>query len=275
MIMSSEKNRITKADLKKIFWRSVPTEHSWNYERQSNCSYCFALLPILKKLYPDKKDLSESMKRHMEFFNTTPYVVTFPLAISAAMEEKRAENPDNFDTASIVNVKTALMGPMAAIGDTLFHGTLRIVATGIGTTLALQGNPLGALLFLLIFNIPAWAIRYIMTFKGYEIGTGFLEKVQKSGIMETFTFLASIIGLMVTGAMSAGSIGLALNINFGTGDAVTSVQSLIDGIVPRLLPLVLFGIVWKLLKKKKVSPLVMMLAMIVIGIIGAYFNIWG
>ena len=48
--MSSEKNRITKADLKKIFWRSVPTEHSWNYERQSNCSYCFALLPILKKL---------------------------------------------------------------------------------------------------------------------------------------------------------------------------------------------------------------------------------
>lgn len=149
------------------------------------------------------------------------------------------------------------------------------MATGIGTTLALQGNPLGALLFLLIFNIPAWAIRYIMTFKGYEIGTGFLEKVQKSGIMETFTFLASIIGLMVTGAMSAGSIGLALNINFGTGDAVTSVQSLIDGIVPRLLPLVLFGIVWKLLKKKKVSPLVMMLAMIVIGIIGAYFNIWG
>ena len=134
---------------------------------------------------------------------------------------------------------------------------------------------MGALLFLLIFNIPAWAIRYIMTFKGYEIGTGFLEKVQKSGIMETFTFLASIIGLMVTGAMSAGSIGLALNINFGTGDAVTSVQSLIDGIVPRLLPLVLFGIVWKLLKKKKVSPLVMMLAMIVIGIIGAYFNIWG
>ena len=122
---------------------------------------------------------------------------------------------------------------------------------------------------------PAWAIRYIMTFKGYEVGTGFLEKIQKSGIMETFTFLASIIGLMVTGAMSAGSIGLALNINFGTGDAVTSVQSLIDGIVPRLLPLVLFGIVWKLLKKKKVSPLVMMLAMIVIGIIGAYFNIWG
>ena len=172
-------------------------------------------------------------------------------------------------------MKTALMGPMAAIGDTLFHGTLCIVATGIGTTLALQGNPLGALLFLLIFNIPAWAIRYIMTFKGYEIGTGFLEKVQKSGIMETFTFLASIIGLMVTGAMSAGSIGLALNINFGTGDAVTSVQSLIDGIVPRLLPLVLFGIVWKLLKKKKVSPLAMMLAMIVIGIIGAYFNIWG
>ena len=134
---------------------------------------------------------------------------------------------------------------------------------------------MGALLFLLIFNIPAWAIRYIMTFKGYEVGTGFLEKIQKSGIMETFTFLASIIGLMVTGAMSAGSIGLALNINFGTGDAVTSVQSLIDGIVPRLLPLVLFGIVWKLLKKKKVSPLVMMLAMIVIGIIGAYFNIWG
>ena len=42
--MSSEKNRITKADLKKIFWRSVPTEHAWNYERQSNAHivlHCF------------------------------------------------------------------------------------------------------------------------------------------------------------------------------------------------------------------------------------------
>ena len=96
----------------------------------------------------------------MEFFNTTPYISTAVFGISTAMEESNARNED-FDTSSINNVKVALMGPLAGIGDSMFWGTLRVIATGIGTSLAMQGSILGPLLFWLIFNVPAFAVRYI------------------------------------------------------------------------------------------------------------------
>ena len=53
--------KITKKDLKKVFWRSIPMEHSWNYERMDNVGYAWVLYPVLKKLYPDEKDLAKAM----------------------------------------------------------------------------------------------------------------------------------------------------------------------------------------------------------------------
>src|SRR5699024_8490783 len=167
--------KVTKKDLKKVFWRSIPMEFTWNYERQMNQGYTYAMLPILKKVYSGK-DLSRAMVRHMEFYNTTPYVITFPLGVSAAQEELNAEEPDVFDDTSISTIKTALMGPIAGIGDSFYGGTLRILATGVGASLAAQGNILGPILFLLIFNVSHFLIRYIFTFLGFNLGSDFLKK---------------------------------------------------------------------------------------------------
>ena len=132
------KGVITEKELKQVFFGAISMEHTWNYERMMNDGYLYAMLPALKKIYPDPEDFKEACKRHLEFFNTTPHVITLPLGISVAMEEKRAQDMENFDTASISNVKTAIMGPLAGIGDSFFWGTLRILATGVGTSLALQ-----------------------------------------------------------------------------------------------------------------------------------------
>lgn len=167
---------LVKKDLKKLFWRSIPYEHSWNYERLGNVGFTWAMLPILKKLYPDKKDFSEAMKRHLELYNVTPYIVTLPLGIAAAMEETNA-TVSNFDFKSISSVKLALMGPLAGIGDAFFWGTLRILATGIGTSLALKGNILGPILFFLVFNIPHYLMRYYGTFLGYGLGSKVISQV--------------------------------------------------------------------------------------------------
>lgn len=129
--------KVTKNDLKKMFLRGLALEYSWNYERQQNMGYCYAMLPIIKKLYKKKEEQIEAVKRHMEFFNTTPYVSTLVLGISTAMEESNANNED-FDTSSISSVKASLMSPLAGIGDSLFWGTLRVIATGVGTSLSLS-----------------------------------------------------------------------------------------------------------------------------------------
>lgn len=265
--------RLEKKDLMKVFWRSIPYEHSWNYERMGHVGFTFALLPVLQKLYSDKKELADAMKRHMELYNITPYIVTLPLGIAAAMEEANVENQD-FDTTSIANVKLALMGPLSGLGDAFYWGTLRILATGIGTTLALQGNILGPILFFLTFNIPHYFIRYVLTFLGYRFGSDIISKIEESGLMTKIVQYASIMGMMVVGAMTMEMVHINFIPVIGVGDSASTIQSLLDGIFPGAAVLLLFGITYKMLKKK-LNPLIIMLSLLIFGIIGAYFGFLG
>lgn len=272
MKTSDDQNKITKKDLNKVFWRSFQMEFSWNYERQMNMAYVYALIPILKKLYRSKEEMASALKRHLEFFNTTPHIVTLILGINAAMEEENAHDSE-FDVTAIDSIKTSLMGPLAGLGDSFFWGTLRLIATGVGTSLALHGNILGPILFLLIFNIPHILFRYLATGWGYKLGTGFLKKIQENGMMDSLTLGASIIGLMVVGGMTATMIDISIPLKIGTGDNAVTVQSIFDDIVPQILSLGAFGAVFYLLKKE-VKPLMILLGLAVVGILGSLIGIF-
>ena len=248
-------------------------EFSWNYERQMNMAYVYAMIPILKKLYPQKEEMAAALKRHLAFFNTTPHIVTFILGINAAMEEENVLD-ENFEVGTIDSIKTSLMGPLAGLGDSFFWGTLRLIATGVGTSLALQGNVLGPILFLLIFNVPHVIVRYLLNRWGYKLGTGFLKKIQANGMMESLTLGASIIGLMVVGAMTASMIDLTIPITIsGSGKNAVTVQSIFDDIMPKLLPLASFGFVFYLLKKE-VKPLAILGGMAIVGILGSLIGLF-
>ena len=126
---------MTKEVFKKTFWRTFPLQACFCYERMQNVGFAYQMVPALKKLYPDKEEASKALKRHLAIFNTTPCVVPFITGASIAMEEKfkkARENGEECDEESINAVKTALMGPLAGIGDSFFWGTLRIIAAGIG-----------------------------------------------------------------------------------------------------------------------------------------------
>jgi len=269
---TQDENAINARDLRRVFWRSFQMEFSWNYERQMNLAFVYALIPVLKKLYPQKAALAAALKRHLVFFNTTPHIVTLLLGITTAMEEKNSQQQE-MDGTAIDNVKASLMGPLAGLGDSFFWGTLRLIATGIGTSLALQGNILGPILFLVVFNVPHILVRWLFTRWGYVLGTGVLHRVQKSGMMESLTYGASIIGLMVVGAMAASMINITIPISFGAGEAKTEVQGIIDNIMPCLLPLVSFGIVYWLLGRK-VKPLTIIGGMALVGILGSWIGLF-
>ena len=267
-----EETRITPRDLRRVFWRSFQMEFSWNYERQMNLAFVYALIPVLKKLYPRKEELAGALKRHLVFFNTTPHIVTLLLGITTAMEEKNSQQK-NMDANAIDNVKASLMGPLAGLGDSFFWGTLRLIATGIGTSLALKGNILGPILFLLVFNVPHILARWCFTRWGYVLGTGVLQRIQKSGMMESLTYGASIIGLMVVGAMTASMIDIIIPVSFGAGEAKTQVQDIINDILPCMLSLVSFGIVYWLLGRK-VKPLSIIGGMALVGILGSWIGLF-
>lgn len=265
---------ITNKELTRTFWRSFTAEWSWNYERQMNLGYAYAMRPALDKIYSDNQvDLTDAYQRHLEFYNVTPWLITFPLGISIAMEEQNATDSE-FDKSSINDVKIALMGPLSGLGDSFFWGTLRVIATGIGTSLALEGNILGPLLFLLIFNVPAILARYFGLLIGYNIGASFIEKVQKTGLMDKLSYGASVLGLCVVGAMVATMVTLNMPLKIGTGDDSASLQDIFDGIVPQILPL-LFTLFMFVLVKKGVKAHWILLLIAAIGIFGAWTGLLG
>ncbi len=269
---TSNDNLITKKELNSVFWRSFTINASFNYERQMNQGYVFSMIPVLKKLYPEKEALAESLKRHSEFFNVTPMVSPFVMGLSAAMEEQNAKD-SNFDTNSINAVKSALMGPLSGIGDSIFWGTLRPLAGGIACSLALSGNILAPLIFLLMFNIPNILCRYYGLQVGYNMGTDFLTEMEKSGIMQKVFTAASMIGLMVIGGMVASMVSLNLAIVIGSGDTAIALNDVINGIMPKMLSLfVTFGL-YQLIRRGYKSNMIL-LGIVVVSILGSLIGLF-
>ena len=273
-VRTADERKLTKKDLNRVAIRSLGMEWDWNYERQMNMAFCYSMLPIIKKLYPNKDDQTEAMQRHLEFFNTTPHMSTLILGITAAMEEQNANDPE-FETESINNVKVSLMGPLAGIGDSFIWGTLRIIATGVGVSLAAQGNILGPILFLLLFNIPAQGLRFYLMHAGYKLGSGFLAKVQESGLMEVLTYGASVLGLMVIGGMTAENVGINVPLVIGSGETATTLGDICNTVMPGLLPLAFTLLMYWLVSKKNVKTTTLLVALVVVGLVGSFFGILG
>lgn len=266
---------ITKSDIRKVFWRSFPLQASFNYERMQNVGFCYSMLPILKKLYPNKEDMSAALKRHLSFFNTTPQVVTLITGACIAMEEENAlsqKTGDDFDMESIAAFKAALMGPVAGIGDSFFWGTFRVIAAGVGCGLASQGSLLGAILFLLIFNIPALLARAYGLKLSYTSGVHFIESMQDSGAISLLTECAKVLGMCVVGAMIASMVAFTTPLVITVGDASVELQSIFDQILPCLLPLLLTFGCFALLKKG-VKTTALMFGLIIMGIVGAFLGV--
>lgn len=273
-VQTADERKLTKKDLNRVAIRSLGMEWNWNYERQMNVAFCYSMLPIIKKLYPNKDDQIQAMQRHMEFFNTTPHMSTLILGITAAMEEQNATDHE-FETESINNVKVSLMGPLAGIGDSFIWGTLRIIATGVGVSLAAQGNILGPILFLLLFNIPAQGLRFYLMHAGYKLGSGFLAKVQESGLMDILTYGASVLGLMVIGGMTAENVSVNVPLVIGSGETATTLGEICNTIMPGLLPLAFTMLMYWLVSKKNVKTTTLLVALVVVGLVGSFFGILG
>lgn len=291
--------KLTKKDRISVWLRSTFLQGSWNYERMQNGGWAFAMIPAIKRLYNTKEERSAALKRHLEFFNTHPYVASPILGVTLALEEERS-NGTEVDDITIQGVKVGMMGPLAGIGDPVFWFTVRPILGALGASLAINGNILGPIIFFVAWNLIRMAFTWYTQEFGYKVGSSITDDLS-GGLLQDITRGASILGMFILGALvnrwvsvsfaptvssvklSEGAYidwsklpegvngikeallqqasGLSL-----TDVKVTTLQNNLDSLIPGLAGL-LVTLLCMWLLKKKVSPIVIILGLFATGII--------
>nr|WP_025868720.1 mannose/fructose/sorbose PTS transporter subunit IID [Enterococcus crotali] len=262
---------ITKKDLMTTFVFSNFQQASFNYERIHALAFCVDMIPTIKRIYHTKEEQSEALKRHLTFFNTTPAVCGPVIGVTIAMEEAKASGAD-IDDGTINSLKVGLMGPLAGVGDPLVWGTLRPITAAIGASLALSGNLLGPIIFFVAFNAVRLSMKWFGLTYGFRKGLDIVQDLA-GNLLQKLTEGATILGLFIMGVLVTKwtTINIPLVVSKTPGQdgemVVTTVQNVLDDLVPGLLALGLTLLMMKLLKKK-VSPIVLIFVLFAVGIIG-------
>ncbi|MCH4172410.1 MAG: PTS system mannose/fructose/sorbose family transporter subunit IID [Lactobacillus sp.] len=291
--------KLTKRDRLHVWWRSTFIQGSWNYERMQNGGWCYSMIPAIKKLYKTKEDRSAALTRHLEFFNTHPYLASPILGVTLALEEERA-NGAPIDDVAIQGVKVGMMGPLAGIGDPVFWFTIKPIIGALAASIAMSGNILGPILYFVLWNIIRMAFMWYTQEFGYQAGSKITEDLS-GGLLQDITKGASILGMFILGSLvnrwvavkftpvvSTVKLDKGAFIDWAklpngfagvkealiqqaagrslTADKVTTLQDNLDLLIPGLAGLLLtFFCMWLL--KRKVSPIVIILGLFVVGVV--------
>ncbi|MGU9989260.1 PTS system mannose/fructose/sorbose family transporter subunit IID [Latilactobacillus curvatus] len=241
----------------------------WNYETQQAPSVAYAMARALRKIYPNDDDYIEAMDNHFKYFNITPQMGNVVLGATLAMEEKDGLKA----TDAVQNLKVSLMGPLSGVGDSIFWLLWPTIIGGIAGYMALQGNPTGAIVWTLV-SAALYFVKMGLSKLGYSSGTKLVTAFSER--LNIFTDAISVMGLMVVGTIVATVVKVYTPLKFSTGKVSLSVQTgVLDKIMPALLPAALAGLTYWLLGKKWWTPTKIILLLVVISLVGTFFNILG
>lgn len=255
---------LTPKDIRRMVWRSMFLQASFNYERMQANGWLYSILPSLRKIHKDKNDLKKSMTMHLEFFNTHPFLVTFIAGLVLAMEQGKER------ISTLRAVKIASMGPGGGVGDAVFWLTLLSICGGIGASFSLTGSWLGPIFFLVAFNIVHFAMIFGLASYGYKMGVSAVTRMKEQ--TRKLSHAASIVGMTVIGAMTASYVKLESGLQMirvvksvAKPYVYTLQGSLIDPIMPALLPLLwTLLILWRI--KKGSSPMRLVIWTVIFGL---------
>lgn len=273
-----EEKKISKKTLSKAF-------HNWYYghltcfsqEHMQTFGYLCSMLPIIEELYDNEDDKARSMKTYTAFFNTEPQLGSIIVGVTAGLEEARANGSEDVDDETINGLRAGLMGPIAGIGDSLVVGTVIPILLGIAMGMSTGGSPIGAIFYIIVWNLFAYFGMKYLYFKGYELGgkaVEFLVGPQGEALRESITMLGGI----VIGSVAATWVSVTTSFTMtaeGATEPFLNLQDTLDGVYPGFLTAAFVMLCWFLLAKKNMSPIKVMLILVVLALVGVlvgFFN---
>ena len=258
---------LTKGDITKLGFMSSFLQAGFNYERMQASGFTLAQLPALKKIYKeDQEGLAAAMTDNLEFINTHPNLVGFLMGLLISLEEAKENR------ATIKGLKVALFGPRAGIGDAIFWFTFLPIIAGISASLAMAGNALGPILFF-TFYLAVFFLRIFWTHLGYNLGTKAISVIKDQS--EVIGKAATVLGITVMGGLIASYVKIHVITEIVVNEAKTvNIQTdFFDMIFPNLLSIGYVFLMFFFLKKKRVSPVVLIVFTFILSIILSFLGI--
>ena len=266
---------LSRSDVQRAFWLWTFFSHSnYNYERLQGTAFAHAMTPIIRKLYKTPEEIKAALKRHLVFFNTEPNVGGVIHGAVIAMEEQRA-NGAAIDDDDINSVKSGLMGPLAGVGDSISQGTITPILLSIGIGIAASGQAFGAVLFFVLEVSIMLAMAYFFWMQGYDRGREGVTTLLRSGLLDRVLTGAGVLGNMVMGALTFQFVNIYLTLSWkidvggGQNKLFDVNRDLLSAIMPGLLPLGLTLLTWWLIARRRVSPIWLLVAYVVIAMVAA------
>lgn len=268
--------KISKKTLNKSFnlwfWGALTC---FSQEHMQTFGYLSSMLPIIKELYPDKKEQQEKIHAYTAFFNTNPMLGSVIIGTTASMEEARA-NGKGIDGETINDMRAGLMGPIAGIGDSLIDGTLIPILLGLALGMSQNGSPVGAIFYIIVWSLIAYFGQKFLYWRGYKLGDKAVSVlVGEQG--KAIRHAISIVGGMVVGGVLASWVNVttSLQLKDTTGKVFLNLQKQLDTIYPGILTVIVTLLCWWLMAKKHVSAIWTMIILIFVALVGVlvgFFN---
>ena len=258
---------LTKKDCVKGACRwSLMAVTTFNYDKQLAPAVVFGIGPLLRKIYPDDEEYVEALNNHFRYFNTHPWVANLVLGATLALEDKEGISAAD----AVQNIKVSLMGPLAGIGDTLIWTLLPTILGSIAGYMALEGNPVGTILWLLT-NVFFIAIRTQLMWVGYREGTKLITKFGSR--IAQITDAASVLGLTVVGALAATVVTAKTPLTFQMGEVNMALADLLDKILPSMISVLTVWALYKLIGRKGMKITTIILLVILFSMACSAFGI--
>ena len=260
-------NVLTKKDIRRCLNRYIFTRQSpFNYETMQSGGWVYSIHPAMEKIYDGDADLlAEKYKDHFKFYNTHPWMGNIILGACIAIESTK--DPDA--TKQAVEMRTALMGPLAGIGDAIIWIMFMTILGAIAAYMALEGSIVGWVIAEAI-QLVIWFAFYKLFFVAYEQGVTFVTT--RSAQLQHITEAASVLGLSVVGALVASTVNVKFGITMSYGEVVQPVNDLLDSIIPHFGNVVTVALIyWGLGRKSMTSGkmiVIVLVAAIVLSAIG-------
>jgi len=274
MVEQKKETILTNKELNQI-WRRWGFTHlsSMSYEKIQGHSWAYAYLPFAKKHYKDDSEKKRRLlMRHSMFYNTEPQTGQLINGIVASLEEQIAMGEEVSEEMP-VNIKTTLMGPLAGIGDSIIQGIIVPILLSIAISLAAGGSVLGPVFYIVSYGIIGVSISYIAFRSGYRLGVSAIDTIVGEN-SKRITDAFNILGVMVVGALAANTIVLKTTAHIPMGGKSASLESVLNGIFPGLLPLGMVMLGWWLVSSKQMSATKVILIMVVIVTIGCLIGLF-